>query len=42
MLHLAVKEVLTLTGIFDFMDRPGLIADILSPYIIWSYWESIF
>ncbi|MCC2648780.1 MAG: hypothetical protein K0R16_1583 [Nitrososphaeraceae archaeon] len=40
MLHLAVKEVLTLTGIFDFVDRRALIEDILlSPCIIWFIWR---
>jgi len=32
-LHLAVKEVLTLTGIFDFMDRHGIIVSLILIFV---------
>jgi Zn-dependent protease len=37
-LHLAVKEVLTLTGIFDFMDRHGLIASLILLFVGGFVW----
>ena len=37
-LHLAVKEVLTLTGIFDFMDRHGLIVSLILLFVGGFLW----
>lgn len=37
-LHLVVKEVLTLTGIFDFVDTHGLIVSLILLFVGGCLW----